>query len=121
VKARSLVQTPIDTGNLRASAYVVGGKTGKQVQLSRTISRTIKEGMKGEGHKYTGGASPKIESLMATKDPWAVIGYTASYAAFVHEMDRVYKAPGTNWKFLENAVNESREDIIKIIKAEAKL
>jgi hypothetical protein len=74
VKARSVVKTPVDTGNLRGSAYVQGIEHGK---------------------------SPVVE-----------IGYTASYAPFVHEIKKNYRAPGTGWKFLENALKENVKGIL---------
>jgi hypothetical protein len=46
--------------------------------------------------------------------PCVEIGYTASYALYVHEMPTTYNytTPGTGPKFLEKAVNRSRKEII---------
>jgi len=117
IKARALKQTPVDTGNLRASAYVVGGDTGAQNYFSRQMSERLKRGMATE---YVGGVSPRIEARKKTKQPWAVVGYTASYAIYVHEMENVRHEIG-NWKFLHNAIAESEKDILKIIKRSAKI
>jgi len=78
VKSRALPKTPVKTGNLRNSAYV--------------ISEDTKRG------------------------PVAEVGYTASYAVFVHEIDKNYRAPGTSWKYLERAIQESRGDILRLIR-----
>lgn len=53
--------------------------------------------------------------------PVAEIGYTASYAIYVHEINKHYRKPGTSWKFLQLALEENRERILRIIEAEAKI
>lgn len=87
VKRRSLEKTPIDTGNLRGSAYVE--------VYSKRIGRETAE-----------------------------IGYTAAYAAIVHERQErkdgspiQFSAPGTGAKFLERALVESENDIKDILSA----
>ena len=47
------------------------------------------------------------------------ISYGASYAVFVHEIQKHYKAAGTQWKFLSTAIFEKASEIIAILKAEA--
>ena len=83
VKAESMKLTPVDTGNLKASAYV---------------------------------NFPAIKNI-----PSAEIGYTASYAVFVHEINNNYIAPGTQWKFLETALFSNQKEILNIIKRYAKI
>ena len=83
VRERSVRQTPVDTGNLRNSAY------------TEVYEGTIMHG------------------------PGAIVGYTAAYAPFVHEIDKNYRKG--NWKFLENALNSSRQDILDILKNAAKV
>jgi hypothetical protein len=39
----------------------------------------------------------------------------------VHEIDKNYKAPGTAWKFLENALKENTKKILSIIANKAKI
>ena len=44
------------------------------------------------------------------------IGYMASYAPFVHEIEKEYTTtPGRAWKFLETAMKQSARDVIKIL------
>ncbi len=62
VKADALKRTPVDTGHLRASAYV-------QVTSNRTA-----------GVKARGGWQSVVE-----------IGYTAAYAPYVHEINKNYR------------------------------
>lgn len=47
------------------------------------------------------------------KGPGAVIYYTASYAVFVHEIDKNYTVG--QWKFLETAMKEKSREVLKII------
>lgn len=47
------------------------------------------------------------------------IGYTVFYAPYVHETDKRYRKKGTSWKFLQKALTENKDKIIKIIKDEA--
>lgn len=81
VKRRSMQLTPVDTGNLKGSAYTA-------------ISASL------------------------IKNPVAEIGYTASYALYVHEMDKVHKPP-TQWKFLETALKEKEREALEAIKSDA--
>lgn len=40
-------------------------------------------------------------------------GFTVSYASYVHEIDKVYKAPGTGFKFLERGMQAAATDVLK--------
>lgn len=60
-----------------------------------------------------------VDPVVETQDGMYVeIGYTASYAPYVHEMPETYRftAPGTGPKFLERALLETKGDIIKYLK-----
>lgn len=47
---------------------------------------------------------------------WTVeVFYTAEYAPIVHETNRKYRKPGSQWKFLETAVNSSVQHVLDII------
>lgn len=52
--------------------------------------------------------------------PGAEIGYTASYAVFVHEVQATHKPP-TQWKFLETAIKEKEKDALEAIRSKAKV
>lgn len=54
-------------------------------------------------------------TIINTPDgPAAEVGYWGAYAPFVHEIDKNYVKPGTGWKFLERALQESATEILKI-------
>jgi hypothetical protein len=50
-----------------------------------------------------------------------LIWYEAAYAPFVHEINKHYKAAGTQWKFLSTAIFEKAAEIVAILKAEARI
>jgi len=47
-----------------------------------------------------------------------LVGYTASYAVYVHENLEAKHKPGKTAKFLEKAAKENKDNIIKIIAEE---
>jgi hypothetical protein len=116
VKGESLRQTPRDLGNLAGSCYMdwnwgagasVGTPTFKgpaAVQLSSD---------------YSGGRSTAKAEAKGLGDMVVTVGYTASYAPFVHEINKHYKTG--NWQFLHNSLNENSGKILDIIRQEAKI
>lgn len=49
------------------------------------------------------------------------IGYTAAYAPYVHEIDKNYLTPGTGWKFLERALQQSEQEILLTLQQSARV
>lgn len=49
----------------------------------------------------------------------AEVGYGASYALAVHEIDRLYRKPGSQWKYLEAAIASKTKEILAALKASA--
>jgi len=49
------------------------------------------------------------------RGPGVVIAFTASYAIFVHEIQKAYRAPGTGWKFLEKVLKRDKKIILEIM------
>ena len=47
------------------------------------------------------------------------IGFSASYAIFVHEIKKNYRKG--NWAFLQNAIQDNTKTILNIIKKKAKI
>jgi len=84
VKADSVKGTPIDTGNLRGSAFHLVEEDGK--------------------HKFS-----------------AIVGYTANYALWVHEMPAHYNFNSGSNKFLEKALLKNQGRILQILVKHAKL
>jgi hypothetical protein len=105
---------PVDTGNLRASWFIVtatGGimkadqfKGENATQLSLDFEKTTAKA------KRIAQQSPH---------PLVVIGFGANYAWFVHEnVGQQYKRPGSGAKFFEAALNRNTTKIIENIRRE---
>ena len=56
----------------------------------------------------------------AASDPAVEVGYTAAYAAFVHE-DLEARHETGEAKFLERAVQESEDDVVRIVRERARI
>lgn len=119
---------PVDTGNLRASFFVVTnkgsffGSTAGGVLLENNVPTFIK------------GASTDVTKLQAAftqaindskvdlrgEDPKVRLGFSAWYAWKVHEnLQARYMRPGSGAKFLEYAIKSKSSEILEIIRKEA--
>jgi hypothetical protein len=129
------VKTPVDLGNLRASWFTVtanaaiisgGGKSHtpegananfvgpKAGEFASSHAAMINE-MRGNALK-----------LSQTYDgPFLIMGYSANYALWVHEMIGVkeenWSRKGSNAKWFEAALKKQRDNIVKIIRDNAKI
>jgi hypothetical protein len=124
--------TPLDTGNLRASWFVVSaeGEQEDKLGFSGHFKKNPKTGakakdMRAQHSAIVGGAKAAVNAL-AKRGPIVIMGYSANYALFVHEMGE--KFPGVNWsprtpqaggKWLEAAFKKNRNKIIDTIKKNA--
>jgi len=107
--------TPIDTGNLRASAFTIWamktdveapnfrGEKGREMDMQHEkVIRQEKSKMS------TNPLKPEVE-----------VGYTAAYAIFVHEnLDARHKVGQA--KFLEAAVALKAPDVVAAVKSESR-
>ena len=121
VKGESLRITPIDTGNLRNSAYITwgGGKVKTRGEMGGGSFDVNAEG----GQKVAAEHSGKVEARKSKrpKEPFAEVGYTAYYAVDVHEAppNRSFKVGQS--KFLEQALRNNSRNIFKIIQRRASI
>ena len=139
--------TPVDTGNLKASAYVIwgGGKSPVKSQSNPTFSRS--KGRKGSAKRFAKVAGMQSDIaqhnavLNQRKKPstnlYAEVGFTARYALQVHERTGAshvkrgkVKLFGKNVnaklqigqaKFLEQAFVQNRNKILAIIIRRARI
>jgi len=131
---------PMDTGNLVNSAYTVvtggsikGGspKFKSEVKRGEKVIRHIDVGRLQRDHAQS---IDQGKSETDDKDnPSAVIGFSAYYAAYVHEMEfrhdvmygkegsifSQFKRPLAQRKFLETAIKQNAKNILEIIRKEA--
>lgn len=103
---------PVDLGNLRGSWFVI---TPKSIPDGRST-------------KFTGDDAPimqkdhnnvlsKARSMIAgVNQPTLIMGFTANYAMWVHEMlgDINWSRPGSGAKFFEAAIARNKEKIIDL-------
>jgi len=151
VKRDAIKLAPVDTGNLRNSAYVIwGGGRKTRSRVRRTGSEgTFKEDKSKAKSTITGGLAQRMgidhQSVIAERQgvdsssPFAEIGFTAFYALYVHEnltarhtkVDLVGRGRGREKlrrivqagqaKFLEQALLQNRNVILNTIKSHAKI
>lgn len=115
-KADSMKGTPVDTGNLKGSHYLVFS-TGK-VEQDTSFDTKTKSGQK-VASEHSGHISDSIADVKSKRGITAEIGCTAFYAEAVHENLEASHVTGSA-KFLENAVKKNANQILSLIKRYAK-
>ena len=122
VKGKAQESTPVDHGNLRASAFVItpagktaGPKGGKFRHRKSGSARRVDLAKMSRDHS----GEIKENQKEAQDSESAIVGYSAYYALFVHEIDKFYTVGA--WKFLEWALRSQKGMILKIIKDRVKI
>lgn len=116
-KADSMKGTPVDTGNLKGSHYLVFS-TGGIEQESSKFSTKDKSGQR-VASEHSGHVSDAAASAKGKSYPFAEIGCTAFYAEAVHENLEASHVTG-GAKFMEKAITNNKDRIISLIKRFAK-
>lgn len=105
---------PVDMGNLRASWFTVtknGAAAGDPSFQGDTQAQ-----MSGEHMAVVAEAGMLASSASM---PTLVMGFSANYAFFVHEMiEAEFKRPGSGAKFLEAALRNKQQEIVRAIAQE---
>jgi len=114
--------TPLDTGNLRASRFVVTSRGGTPIGRAPSFvdSDSASAGQLASDHS---AELTKSSSQARSKTgPTVILGYTAFYAPIVHEMVGAnFQRPGAGAKWLEKAIESNRKEILDVIKEEAQV
>lgn len=111
---------PVDTGNLRSSYFTVTSKGTTEA---------------GDSPKFSGEEVSKLQaghaavmneqqgSIVGKLDPTLIMGFTAYYAMYVHEMVEAehFTRSGSGAKFMEAALKRNKDKILEIIAKEAKI
>ena len=117
IKADSVRETPIDLGNLRGSAFVI--VTEQQPDNTAPSFSGTDSGEMASNH-----SKAMIEGQGIVKgnvhDFSAIIGYTANYAFWVHEMPANYNFNSGSNKYLEKAVLKNEKRVFDILAKWAK-
>jgi len=110
--------TPVDTGNLRASRFMV---TGSEVKFgSRPRFKTENADRLRAEHKATTQGNMALAKMM--KRPVVILGYSAYYAAYVHEAVGVqFKRSGSGAKFFQSSIRKNTSKILEAIKKEVQI
>lgn len=111
IQREAQLKTPVDTGNLRASAATVWD-TGA-VNKSPSF-----EGDDGDVMKLDHGTMIWEERSQMAKDPWnytVEVIYSAYYAIYVHENVDARFTVGEA-QFLKKAIDQNREEILAIVR-----
>jgi hypothetical protein len=110
--------TPLDTGNLRASRFVVTSRGGQPVGQSPTFQGESSGRLQTEHNSKVGSHQAQAQ---AAGQPMVVLGYTAFYATYVHERVGVsFQRPGAGAKWLEAALKRNEAKILEVVRQEAK-
>lgn len=107
---------PMDLGNLRASFFYV---TKKKKDVGGTFTGPDAAEI-GQDHRE---AMAKAAGQTKGDDPNIVFGFSANYAAPVHEMygaNVKWKKEGSGPGYFEEALKSSEQDIMKILQATLK-
>ena len=133
IKGESMEKTPVDTGNLRASHYLVSGD-GTRSEHKQDFKPTDSKGKPSKSaaqvaSEHSGHVSEAASNAKAKAKPFVEIGCTAFYAEKVHE-DLNAKHIKTNKKgdavrigqakFLETAIKENADKLVGWVKRFAK-
>ena len=116
--------TPVDTGNLRASRFVVTsrGETEEGQSPAFVDSESAEAGRMSADHAAM--LSNTTREAKTFKGPTAIIGYTAFYAAAVHEKVganfKRKRPPAAGSKWLAASMKRNRDEVLDKIEKEVK-
>ena len=129
---------PVDEGNLRASRFIVSGKGEEQVPGQSKGSFRGEDGSTMQSNHST-IVSKARAVITASRYPQVIIGFSANYARWVHEMDasiattpkskgrkarkteRGFTRVGSGPKFFEAHWRNNEANIVRTIAKYAKI
>ena len=118
VKADSVRETPVDLANLRGSAFIM--VTGKNTDNKSPSFKGKGASKLGSGHSRSLVAARQLVGS-DNKRLKALIGYSANYALWVHEMPSSYNFNQGANKFLLKSLLKNKERVNKIIRKWARV
>ena len=133
--------TPIDTGNLRASWFVVTSMKNSEPTEAEAPNFKSEKKVKDKDGKmrlvhidvsqlkidYETAVNKAQGKISSIRFPVLIMGFGANYAVFVHEMvDKSgvkinWSRPGSGPKFFESAINRNKDKVLQIIRDNAKI
>jgi hypothetical protein len=136
---------PIDTGNLRASYFAVTSKGGIKAGAKAHFKGDQSNKLSADHSSVISGASNLVSTLGRTKGSAVMMGFSAFYAWFVHEMvganfgghpekvkytkkgkptsktKKFFRRSGAGAKFFEASIKRNKNKVLKIIWDNAKI
>lgn len=113
--------TPVDTGNLRSSWFVVSLKKAAADVYNKAFKGKKKDDMAKE-HSATITEAMGIVKAYIKRGVLVVFGYSANYAAAVHEkLGANFQRPGAGPKWFESAIKRNIPNIVSTIANETKI
>jgi hypothetical protein len=113
--------TPVDTGNLRSSWFVASLKRPSTDVYNKAFKGKKKDDMAKE-HSATIAEAVGMVQAYIKKGVLVVFGYSANYAAAVHEkLGANFQRPGAGPKWFESAIKRNTSKIVGIIANETKI
>ena len=136
--------TPVDTGNLRASWFVV---SGSGISAGRGGINSSSGNPDSSGNKFIGPNAARmgadhasviaksqgiVKSISMGENKAVMLGYTAHYSGWVHEMIGAEFNPknrkgtkrrreGAGAKWLQSAIQNNKSKIVEIVRDNAKV
>ena len=111
--------TPVDTGNLRASWFSVTAKGRIPDPIGRRNFKGDKKGIMQSEHSQL---IAEAQSMTGGREPVAIGGYSANYAAPVHEMlGANFQRPNAGPHWLQAAINRNKDKLVQIVGNKAKI
>ncbi|MEE9356488.1 MAG: hypothetical protein V3U75_12935 [Methylococcaceae bacterium] len=119
--------TPLDTGNLRASRFLITSKGDNPMGSSPQFKAKNKKGRIVANPTELAQQHNKIIAeykaiAQKTGQPAVILGHSANYSMIVHEMVGAhFQRPGSGAKFLEESLKRTSKAVFKIIQEEARI
>lgn len=112
---------PIDTSNLRHSFFIVSyRKSSDQATIPTRFKGKEAGGLKAWHSRILKQAHVAAKMIGNETNPVVIFGYSANYAAFVHEnIDLVFKRPSAKARWLFIALQRTRKDVLEEVRKEA--
>jgi len=115
--------TPVDTSNLRHSWFTVSHKsTQNQAPVKGGFKGPNASEMAANHSKTVSAASSAVRSVANDSRPVVLLGYTANYAAKVHEsVDTKFHRPGAHARWLYLAMQTAQSKMLEAIRKDAEI
>ena len=111
-------KVPVDTRNLDSSFFIVA--SDGNMASAAPVFKGKHAGARTAEHSQV--VSSSLGRAVSAKRPTVVLGFSASYAWFVHEnIGATFQRPGAGAKFFEAGLKRNTPKMLKIIAQEAKI